>query len=585
MVWMTDVVLDSEQQVLGAVLSDAKAIDAVRELVKPNDFHDGRHRLIFAAVCAVADAGKPVDAVTVADALGDGLERAGGHVALQELVQSVVTTGNADWHAERVADAARGRTMGEAVERFQRTGDTTALRGALDAVPGTTAGEGHSGQVRFAYRLAARFTGSLLHVHGIGWHHWTGKRWEVDHGDAAAQRAVLVILRDALAESLHDKQLRTDVKVCESAAGIRGVLQIASALVEFAATVRDMDADPHLLNCANGTLDLRTRQVRPHDPADRLSRITEAAYDPDADGSVWSRFLASVLPDDDERAYLQRVIGQGVAGLVREHLFPVLIGEGANGKGTAYGAVCFALGDYATVIDPDILMVKDRGGVGGPEMMTLRGARLVVGSETDEGRKLDEALMKRLTGGDELTARNLYQPPVTWAPTHQLVYVTNHEPRVKGNDAATWRRVRVIPFEVVVPESERDPDLPERLRLHADAVLAWAVAGYFDYLDRGGMREPETVLRATNGYQQRSDPVARFVADDEYVTRGAGAHGTTRELYAAWQRFAIADGAEAISEKAFAGELQRLGYDKRHTKIGAVWAGLGAVSNPVGDGW
>lgn len=446
-------------------------------------------------------------------------------------------------------------------------------------------GESHGGQVRMAYRLAARYEGNLLHVHGLGWHHWTGKRWEVDEGDAHARRAVLRVLREALGESLGDKQLRGDVKACESASGLSGVLQIASALVQFSATVRDIDADPHLLNCDNGTLDLRTRSLRPHDPADRLTRITAASYRPDAEHEVWTSFLRTVLPDDAERGYLQRVIGQGVAGLVREHLFPVLIGTGANGKGTFYGAVCFALGDYSTVIDPDVLMVRDRGGIGGPELMTLRGARLVVGSETDEGRKLNESLMKRLTGGDELTARNLYQPPVTWSPTHQLVYVTNHEPKVKGNDPATFRRIRVVPFGVVVPVDERDPELPDRLQLSADAVLSWAVDGYFDYLDNGGMREPETVLRATNAYQERSDPVARFVADDEFVTTGHVAPATTRELYSAWQKFALADGAEPISERQFSSELERLGYSKKRTNRGRVWAGLGVAESAIGDGW
>ncbi|MGN6413943.1 DNA primase family protein [Flexivirga sp.] len=446
----------------------------------------------------------------------------------------------------------------------------------------TEEGENHSGQVRIAYRLAARFNGRLLHVHGLGWHQWTGKRWELDEGSAHAKRAVLRVLRDALGNALGDKQLQADVKACESASGVDGVLRIAAALIEFATTVRDIDADPHLLNCDNGTLDLRTRQLRPHNPDDRLTKITAAAYRPGADGGLWSEFLATVLPEEAERGYLQRIIGQGAAGVVREQLFPVLIGTGANGKGVFYGAVCFAMGDYATVIDPDVLMVRERGGIGGPEMMMLRGARLVVGSETDEGRKLNESLMKRLTGGDELTARNLYQPPVTWAPTHQLVYVTNHEPKVKGNDPATFRRIRVVPFAVVVPEGERDPDLPERLKLNAEAVLSWAVAGYFDYLDNGGMHEPETVLRATSAYQQRSDPVARFLADDEYIERGPGLQSRTRELYAAYQRFQIADAAEPMTEKAFSGELARLGYESSKTKIGKVWRGLQTVS---GDGW
>ncbi|GAB2747750.1 phage/plasmid primase, P4 family [Terrabacter koreensis] len=447
-------------------------------------------------------------------------------------------------------------------------------------------GEQHSGQVRMAYRLARSHVDRLLYVHGIGWHAWDGRRWaEDDHGHA--RRAVLDVLSDALAESVGDKQLRADVGRCESDAGISGVLGIASALVEFAATVRDLDADPYLLNVANGTLDLRTRRLRPHDPQDRLTKVTRGAYYPDADTSVWDAFLASVLPDADERAYLQRVVGQAAYGRVREHLFPVLIGTGANGKGTAYGAMTNALGDYATVINPDMLMVRDRGGIGGPEMMTLLGARLVIGSETEEGRKLDEATMKRLTGGDELTARRLYREPVTWQPTHQLLYVTNALPIVKGNDPAVWRRVRVVPFDVVVAPEDRDPGLPERLALHADAVLSWIVAGYLDYEDNGGMREPASVLRATGAYQADSDAVARFIAERCLVSPVATC--PTRDLYAAWQRWALRDGAEPMSEKAFAKELDRLGHEVRRTKSDRRRIGLGLLADDDetggGDGW
>lgn len=443
-------------------------------------------------------------------------------------------------------------------------------------------GEQHSGQVRFAYRLARSHVDRLLFVHGIGWHYFDGTRW-VEDTAGYARRAVLDVLREALGESVGDKHLRGDVAKCESASGIDGVLQVASALLEFAATVADLDADPYLLNCANGTLDLRTRQLRAHDPADRLSRVTVGAWDQGADGNFWSTFLASILPDEAERDYLQRVVGQAVYGQVQEHLFPVLIGTGANGKSTAYGAIVDALGDYATVIDPALLMVRERGGVGGPELMQLLGARLVVGSETGDGSKLDEAAMKRMTGGDTITARRLYREPVTWHPSHQLVYVSNHLPTVRGNDPAVWRRVRVIPFDVVVPVADRDPKLPETLRLHADAILSWCVAGYFDYCDGGGMREPATVLRATDAYQSDSDDVARFITEACHVASTAAA--TTRELYAAWQRWAAGEGGEPITERTFGKELDRLGYEATRTRRGATRAGLMPTDSPELQGW
>ncbi|GAA3626068.1 phage/plasmid primase, P4 family [Microbacterium awajiense] len=440
--------------------------------------------------------------------------------------------------------------------------------------PISGSGEQHSGQVRMAYRLADSHRDRLMHVHGLGWMYYDGKRW-VSDTSGHARRGVLDVLSAALAESVGDKQLRADVSKCESAGGIDGVLSVASALVEFAATVDDLDADPFLLNCANGTLDLRTRTLRPHEARDRLSRVSAGAYRPDADMTVWSRFLDRVLPDAEERGYLQRVFGQAVYGQVREHLFPVLIGTGANGKSTAYDAIVHALGDYATVIDPAMLMQRERGGIGGPEMMQLLGARLVVGSETEEGRKLDESTMKRLTGGDRLTARHLYQPPVTWTPTHQLVYVSNHLPQVKGNDPATWRRIRVVPFDVVIPPAERDPGLVEVLRLHADSIVSWVVAGYFDYLE-AGMREPESVIAATDEYRSDSDAVAMFVHDRCLINPSAS--GRTRQLFAAWQSWQIANGAERITEKTFGAELDRLGFPAKKTAAGMLRAGIGLLS-------
>lgn len=438
----------------------------------------------------------------------------------------------------------------------------------------TSPGEQHRGQARIAYRLATSNAGRLMFVRGLGWHTWDGARWRADEKDHATT-AVLDVLRTALAESLDDRELRADVRKCESASGIAGVLAIASALPNLRAGTDELDADPYLLNVANGTLDLRTRTLRPHDPADRITRVCRGAYDPGADTGTWSTFLASILPDIAERAYLQRVIGQSVFGAVREHLFPVLTGSGANGKGTAYGAIANAMGDYATIIDPSLLMASERG-TGGPEMMQLFGARLVIGSETEEGKQLDAALMKRLTGGDQITARNLYQPPVTWEPSHQMVYVTNHLPRVKGNDPAVWRRVRVIPFDVVIPETDRDAELPERLKLAADAILTWSVNGWFAYEDQGGMGEPDAVQRATDGYQTDSDPVLRFTRD--YCVTDAGASTFARDLFTAWSRWAEADGAERISEKAFGAELDRLGYPAKRSKAGNVRSGIGLPS-------
>lgn len=437
-------------------------------------------------------------------------------------------------------------------------------------------GEIHSGQIRMAYRFASMFKGKMLWVHGVGWHYWDSTRWAEDT-KGNAERAVMKVLQEALKESVGgDKKLRTDVTRCESATGIKGVLSIAATLEEFAYTAEQMDEDPYLVNCANGTLDLRDRVLRPHNPDDKNTKLARGAYDPSLDKSAWRTFLEQVLPDEDERNYFQRVIGQAVYGGVREHLFPVLTGTGANGKGTAYGAICSAFGDYATVINPDMLMVHDRGGVGGPEMMVLRGARLVVASELGKDRTLDDSLMKRLTGGDKLTARHLFKEPVTWTPTHQLVYVSNHKPKTQGDDAAVWRRMRIIPFNVVIPEAERDMTLGETLSLYSDAIFTWAVEGFFDHEDNGGMREPAAVLKATERYQHENDDIARFIEDR--CDTGRALSVSVAELWIAWLTWRDEEGCEILSKRAFGMAIDKRGFTSAYAYNVKVRKGLSLKS-------
>jgi putative DNA primase/helicase len=425
--------------------------------------------------------------------------------------------------------------------------------------------EEHSGQLRMAYRLAKAHVDELLYVHGIGWHWWDGKRW-VLATRGQAQTAVRDVLRVALADSLTNQDLRKDVAKCETANGIDGVLRIAAAMPEFAVTVDDLDADPYLLNVANGTLDLRTLELREHSPRDRITKVTLGAYDPHAPAPSWSVFLTDVLPDEMVRAYLQRVAGVSLLGKVAEHILPILTGTGANGKGTWYGAMLNALGDYASAADPDLFMARE--GAHPTGQMDLRGRRLVVVSESDQGRRLAEATMKRLTGGDRIKARYMHRDLVEFEPSHTAFLVTNHLPKVSGDDRAVWRRLRVVPFAVEIPAGERDPHLDERLQADADAVLGWAIAGWEAYR-RIGLDEPPAVLVATGDYQKASDAVARFIEDE--CTTVPALQATTTQLFEAWERWRIRDGAEQLSQKAFGQALDRRGFPAEPPSNGKRW--------------
>lgn len=428
----------------------------------------------------------------------------------------------------------------------------------------------HHGQARMAYRLAAEYAGRLLYVDGIGWHYYDRTRWrEDDRGEAT--RAVLDVLRVALAESLGDRELRADVRKCESAAGVAGVLDLASALEPFAATVADLDVDPYLLNVANGTLDLHTRTLRPHDPADRITKVTRAAWSPDAQGPTWAAFLARVLPDEDVREFLARYVGLGLAGRVIEHLLAILTGTGRNGKSVLYGAVAHALGDYATTAEPDLFMHRQNAHPTGE--MDLLGVRWVVVSESDQGRRLAEATVKRLTGGDRIKARRMRQDFVEFAPSHTAALVTNHLPKVSGDDPALWARLRVVPFGVVIPKAEQDPHLGDKLELEADAVLAWAVAGWVDYQARG-LAEPDAVLAATDRYQADADAIGRFITECCIVNPHMFA--TVADLWDRWCQWRIDDGAEEVSKNAFGDALDRRGH--------TVKRGHGGVRRRLGIG-
>lgn len=434
--------------------------------------------------------------------------------------------------------------------------------------------EEHSGQLRIAYRLAKSHHGRLLHAFGIGWHYYDGTRYAVDKL-GKAQTAVREVLRAALAESLNNQTLRKDVAKCETANGIDGVLRIAAAMPEFAVTVDDLDADPYLLNTANGTLDLRTMELHDHNPADRITKVTRGAYDPTAIAVTWAAFLTRVLPDEQVRAYLQRVTGVALCGKVIEHILPILTGEGGNGKGTSYGAILHALGDYASPGDPDLFMARD--GAHPTGQMDLLGRRFVVVSESDKGRRLAEATMKRLTGGDRIKARFMHRDLVEFDPSHTAILVTNYLPKVSGDDKAVWRRLRVIPFNEKIRDDERDGHLDEKLKLEADAVLAWAIEGWKAYR-QNGLDEPAAVLVATGDYQKDSDAVGRFI-DDECTTSSPALKATTRQLFDAWERWRIADGAEQLSEKAFGQALDKKGYAAGKPSNGKRWRQGIAVTN------
>lgn len=434
----------------------------------------------------------------------------------------------------------------------------------------------HRSQLRMAERMAAAYAGELRYAHGLGWLEWDGTRWRRDR-DGAPMRAAVEVVKQAIREnegaSLPDDGLEKDVRKVESAAGLRGILEIARVLRPLAISAEDLDTDPYLLNATNGTFDLRTGVLRDHDPADLITKTAGCELDPGAEGPTFEKFLAEVLPDAEVRSFVQRLFGYALLGKVTEHILAIMTGVGCNGKSTLVEEMLAAYGDYGIAADPELL-VEQKFSQHPTGQADLLGVRLAVTQETDEGRRLAAATVKRLTGGDKIRARRMRQDFFEFAPSHTAIMVTNHRPRVSGDDPALWRRIRVVPFDVVI--ADPDPGLPERLRAELPAALAWAVRGYRQY-DLNGLAAPATVTERTAEYRVASDVLARFL--EERTTAGQYAHVRARELFGAWSAWCHTNGEQPGSEVTFAEALGRRGFEKVKRAGYMTYVGMGLLAD------
>lgn len=430
----------------------------------------------------------------------------------------------------------------------------------------------HRGQMRFAERLADAYWSRMRYVHGIGWHIWDDKRWAPDL-TGYAERAVHDVLKTALRaipdmDNAGQRQaLLNDVRRCESASAVNGILQIARALRPFAVHAKDMDADPWLFNVDNGTFDLRTREIRPHDPADLITKVAGCGFNPYALGPQFDRFIAEILPDDEVRQYVQRLLGGAMFGMIRDHVLPIFTGEGSNGKSTLVELVRSVFGSYAIAAEPELLV--DNGNAHPTGQADLLGIRFATTVETDAGRRLATATVKRLTGGDTIRARRMRQDFFEFQPSHTIVMVTNRLPNVQGDDPAIWRRIQVVPFDVKIV----DPDLGlgDKLRLEMPYILGWLLNGYRQWSE-SGLAPPDAVMTRTNEYKTDSDALGRFLA--ECTMASPAGYIRARQMWDAWRSWCEDNGEKPGAEQHFAKALRTNGFEQVRRNAGNVWIGL-----------
>ena len=449
-----------------------------------------------------------------------------------------------------------------------------------------------------ARRIARNYAQTLRYVLGRGWIVWTGQFWRPDPtADGALATGFVSGLARKIAEeaaALYAAAANTSTdeerKALYARAEARGkwAYQSENASVIAAGlklAKRDLliehhqiDSNPWLFNCQNGTIDLRTGMLQPHNPTDLITHLAPVTYDAHATCPTWEKFVREVFADDMEMVkFLQRALGWSLTGVVQDRALFFLYGsQGTNGKTTlveTYRDVLGTWGEesfgYARKVDVTTFMKSKTYDDNLRKVCQLAGARFTYSSEIDEEHRLNEQLIKDMTGGDTLEARRLYNEPFTFKPTFKPWMYGNHKPEIRGTDDALWSRVKLVPFEVSFADRV-DPTLPDKLRAELSGILNWAIQGCLAW-QQEGLKPPERVQTATQKYREEQDTIGRFISEccqtgEEYMTCKASI------LYAAYERWANDNNHEDLNQKRFGSYLTAHGYlsDDNATGRGAI---------------
>jgi len=439
--------------------------------------------------------------------------------------------------------------------------------------------------------MAEFYRGKLVYDHAEGaWYLWRNHFWERDKVGVVyrmiARRLAPQYLH-AAAEAQESGQEDTAKKMAARAAALRNkkrmdnVLYLTARQEGIALTGDEWDSDPWVLGCGNGVINLRTGKLRPGRPEDYIRAHSPIDYDPHAISDTWKKFFLEVFGGDaDLVAFMRRLLGYAITGLTREHVFPILWGEGRNGKSTMLETLADVLGnDIATSSQADALMDASRGGDGPkPFIWSLRGKRLVWASESNEGRRINEGLVKQLTGGDRLNVRTLHSKPVEFLPTHTLFLLTNHKPHINADGSAIWDRVYLVPYTqrfVDQPKAEnehqRDPDLRDKLQAELPGILAWLVRGCLEYQSLG-LIAPAAIVAATEEYRDEEDTTGMYIAERTISRDGATVKSS--KLYQDYAGWCKENGMQPMSVTAF-GKWVKKRYKSRKGMNGVFYDGIG----------
>jgi len=427
-------------------------------------------------------------------------------------------------------------------------------------------------------RFVSEHGEKVAYAPSFGFLVWDAKRWQRDVDNLtctslAKETAYRIYDEANSADDKEYEKLLRHAKRSESIGGIRAMLELAKPDLKVA--LEEFDSDEYVINTASGVLDLRNENIIPHSPELRLTKYSGVDFDTQAKCPQWLSFIDRVFASDqDVIDYVQKSVGYSLTGDTSEQCVFILVGNGANGKSVLGETLLRLLGTYGTTAEFSTFLTSARDG-GGPrnDVARLVGNRFVWASEPDLDTFLSESLVKHLTGGEEVVVRFLYKEHFKYKPRFKLWLATNHLPNIRGVDNGIWRRIRIIPFSVTIPEEERNPKLVDKLAEELPGILNWALEGYQKWRQEGRLVPPSAVRKATAAYRSDQDFLHEFLSEkcEECLNEKIPAT-LLYEMYCEW---CDDNRIEKLSQQKFGRQLTKRGFTRGRISGGKnCWKGL-----------
>ena len=425
-----------------------------------------------------------------------------------------------------------------------------------------------------AERFADTYRGKLLHVREQKmWLERTEERWMPLSDDEVVKFAKDVIRR-VQEDEARNPNAAGFLKQIESRQSITNMLSLAKAEPNISVSINQFDTDPWYLNCPNGILDLKRGTLIQHSLDQKVTKLTNTEYRYDSTPHLWLSFLSDITCGNQNLVdFIQKAVGYCLTGLTKEQCIFILYGSGENGKSTFVEVIRGIIGDYGAAANPCSFTYKqDRGPRN--DLARLKDRRFVTAVETGEAGRLDEVMVKQITGNDTIVARFLYKEEFEFRPTWKIFLSTNHRPRIQGTDRAIWRRIRLLPFNAIFDKDKCDKDMFKKLLLEKEAIFAWAVEGCLRWQSEG-LNPPPEIEKAVQQYRMDMNKFGAFISEKCYIHHEA--RTTIQDLYECYNVWCIENDENPLTKIAFNRKLidQNPSITRSKNDTIRVWKGLG----------